>query len=254
MTRQIRIFQSIALRRSGGLEFLLLCGVLLGVHPVSAQMVRPVIVEHKGKVFRGKIELVNNGVVPMSVVVEPKSFQVSQEGQLSFQPLDEDLQVKLSSMGTRIPPRQTQYVFYEARAENLPAWFVIYSTFALKPPDLGIGVQIQLPHVVYLNQEEVLQEQDIQLNVPGFDSRAGKLSMVVQNSSPRLGRLQEVTLSNDKEKKVYGGFPMFPEYERHIDLPWKPEQPPTKIVLRFEKFRVEQAVPQALLAQSNEQE
>jgi len=250
MTRQIGIFKWSAMRLGGGLLLLLLCGVL----PASAQVVRPVIVEHKGKVFRGKIELVNDGVVPMSVVVEPKSFQVSQEGEITFQPLEEDLQVKLSSMGARIPPKQTQYVFYEVKAETLPAWFVIYSTFALRPPDLGIGVQIQLPHVVYLNQEESLGEQDIQVNVPGFDARAGKLSMVVQNSSPRLGRLQEVTLSNDKEKKVYGGFPMFPEYERHIDLPWKPEQPPTKIVLRFEKFRVEQTVPQALLAQSNEQE
>jgi hypothetical protein len=173
---------------------------------------------------------------------------------LSFQPLDPDIQVKLSAMGARIPPKQSHYVFYEVRAENLPAWVVIYSTFALKPPDLGIGVQIQLPHVVYLRQEESLEEQDIQVNVPGFDSRAGKLSVVVQNNSARLGRLQEVTLSNDKEKEVYAGFPMFPEYQRHVDLPWKPEQPPTKIVLRFEKFRLEQAVPQALLAQSNEQE
>ena len=78
--------------------------------------------------------------------------------------------------------------------------------------------------------------------------------MVVQNSSPRLGRLEEVTLSNDKEKEVYAGFPMFPEYQRHIDLPWKPEQPPTKVVLRFEKFRVEQVVPQVLLAQRDERE
>ena len=250
MNRPIRIFRLSAMRQSGGLLLLLLCGAMA----VSAQVVRPVIVEHKGKVFRGKIELVNDSVVPMSVVVEPKSFQVSEEGEITFQPLDEDLQVKLSAMGARIPPKQTQYVFYEVKAENLPAWLVIYSTFALRPPELGIGVQIQLPHVVYLNQEEVLQEEDIQVMVPGFDSRAGRLSMVVQNNSPRLGRLQEVTLSNDKQKEVYGGFPMFPEYERHIDLPWKPEQPPTKIVLRFEKFRVEQTVPQALLAQSNEQE
>ena len=150
MTRQMRIVKSSAMRQGGGLVFLLLFGVLA----LSAQVVRPVIVEHKGKVFRGKIELVNDGVVPMSVVVEPKSFQVSKEGEISFQPLDEDLQVKLSSMGARIPPKQTQYVFYEVKAENLPAWFVIYSTFALRPPDLGIGVQIELPHVVYLNQEE----------------------------------------------------------------------------------------------------
>ena len=250
MSRQLRILRSFAMRQGGGLLFLLFFGVL----SLSAQAVRPVIVQHKGKVFRGKIELVNDAVVPMNVVVEPKSFQVGKEGDLSFLPLDEDLQVKLSSMGARIPPKQSQYVFYEVKAENLPAWFVIYSTFALRPPELGIGVQIQLPHVVYLNQEESLGEQDIQVNVPGFDARAGKLYMVVQNNSPRLGRLQEVTLSNDKQKEVYGGFPMFPEYERHIDLPWKPEQPPTKIVLRFEKFRVEQTVPQALLAQSNEQE
>lgn len=245
MTREMRIFRKSAIRQGGTLIFYLLLGVL----PLCAQAVRPVIVEHKGKSAKGKIELVNDGLVPMNVVIEPKSFQVSEEGNLTFQPLDPDLQVKLSAMAARIPPKQTQIVFYEVKAENLPAWLVIYSTFALKPPDLGIGVQVQLPHVVYLNQEEALQEQDIQVNVPGFDSRAGKLSLVVQNNSAKLGRLQEVTLSSDKEKQVYGGFPVFPEYQRHIDLPWKPEQPPTKIVLRFEKFRVEQAVPQALLAE-----
>jgi hypothetical protein len=250
MTGPMKDFHAFPFRRGGALIFLLLTSVL----PLCAQTVRPVIVEHKGKSARGKIELVNDGLVPMNVVIEPKSFQVSEEGNISFQPLDPDLQVKLSAMGARIPPKQSHYVFYEVKTENLPAWVVIYSTFALKPPDLGIGVQIQLPHVVYLRQEESLEEQDIQVSVPGFDSRAGKLSVVVQNNSARLGRLQEVTLSNDKEKEVYAGFPMFPEYQRHIDLPWKPERPPTKIVLRFEKFRLEQAVPQALLAQSNERE
>ena len=234
-----------AIRQGGAWIYLLLAGVL----PLSAQTVRPVIVEHKGKAAKGKIELVNDGLVPMNVVIEPKSFQVSQEGQLSFQPLNPDIQVKLSTMAARIPPKQTHLVFYEVAAENLPAWVVIYSTFALKPPDLGIGVQVQLPHVVYLRQEENLEEQDIQVNVPGFDTRAGKLSVVIQNNSAKLGRLQEVTLSNDKEKEVYAGFPMFPDYQRHIDLDWKPEKPPTKITLRFEKFRVEQVVPQALLAE-----
>ena len=250
MSRQIRTVNLSAIRQGGGLVFLLLFGVL----SVSAQVVRPVIVKHKGKVIRGKIELVNESVLPMNVVVEPKSFQVSEEGELSFHPLDENLLVKLSSMGARIPPKQTHLVFYEVKAEVLPAWLVIYSTFALRPPDLGIAVRVQLPHVVYLHQEEALQEPDIQVSMPGFDSRSGKLSLVVQNSSPRLGRLQEVTLSNAKEKEVYAGFPMFPEYQRHIDLPWKPEQPPTKVVLRFEKFRVEQTVPQVLLAQRDERE
>jgi len=119
---------------------------------------------------------------------------------------------------------------------------------------MGIAVQIQLPHVVYLNQEQPLQEQDIAVTVPGFDSQSGKLALVLQNSSPRLGRLQEVTLSNQKEKLVYGGFPLFPQYKRHVEFPWKPEQPPTKIVLRFEKFRVEQEIPQALLARRDSRE
>lgn len=250
MSREIRISNASMVRKGAGVIFFLLCEVL----SLFGQAVRPVIVQHKGKVFRGKVELVNDGVVPMNVVVEPKSFKVSQEGELSFQPLNPDLQVKLSTMGARIPPKQTQIVFYEVRAETLPAWLVIYSTFALKPPDLGIGVRVQLPHVVYLNQEDPLKEQDIRVSVPGFDPGKGKLSLVVENNSPKLGRLQEVTLSNDKEKQVYGGFPMFPDYQRHIDLPWKQEQPPTKIALRFDKFHVEQTIPQGLLAQGNARE
>ena len=250
MTHPIRLFNKSTLRAAVVLGLFLFSGVF----PVSAQVVRPVIVEHKGKVIRGKIELENQAVVATSVVVEAKSFLVSEEGELSFHPLDKNLQVKLSAMGARIPPKQTQLVFYEAKAETLPAWFVIYSTFALTPPNTGITVQIQLPHVVYLNQPQSLQEQDIAVTVPGFNSQSGKLALVLQNSSPRLGRLQEVTLSNPKEKLVYGGFPLFPQYKRHVEFPWKPEQPPTKIVLRFEKFRVEQKIPQALLARRDSRE
>ena len=131
MTHPIRFFNASAIRAAGGLVL----AVLFGVLSSFAQVVRPVIVQHKGKVIRGKIELVNDGVVPMAAVAEAKSFQVTEEGELSFHPLDRNLQVKLSAISVRIPPKQTQILFYEAKAETLPAWFVIYSTFALTPPN-----------------------------------------------------------------------------------------------------------------------
>ncbi|MBI4462860.1 MAG: hypothetical protein HY653_08150, partial [Acidobacteria bacterium] len=53
-------------------------------------------------------------------------------------------------MSFRLPPQQTFYVFYEATADRLPAWFTIYCGFSGLPSYEGINVVVELPHTVYL--------------------------------------------------------------------------------------------------------
>src|ERR1700675_4831535 len=92
--------------------------------PGFAQTVRPVIVQYSGAA-RGKFELVNNGLQPMSVVLQPMSFTITEGGDGVYGPLASSIHLKLSATSFRIPPQQSRFVFYEARADNLPAWFVI---------------------------------------------------------------------------------------------------------------------------------
>ena len=94
----------------------------------SAQTIRPVIVEYVGQA-KGRFELLNDSLVPTNVIVEPKGFLIRATGQVIYQDLDPSLHVKLSATSLRIPPKQGRFVFYEAKADLLPAWFVINCTF-----------------------------------------------------------------------------------------------------------------------------
>ncbi len=97
---------------------MLAVGASVGVG--RAQTVRPVIVEYKGSA-KGKLELVNNSFQPTNVVIEPRSFTIKEDGDGIYGPLAKDIHLKLSSMSLRIPPKQSRYVFYEAKADSLPA-------------------------------------------------------------------------------------------------------------------------------------
>src|ERR1700692_2362137 len=115
-------------------------GALFLVSSGHAQAIRPVITEYTAKVAKGSFELVNSGLVPLSVIVESKSFTVSETGDIAYRPLDKGIQLKLSAMSFQIPPEQSYFVFYEARADVLPAWFVIYASIGgFRKNDAGMN-------------------------------------------------------------------------------------------------------------------
>src|SRR5438067_13111186 len=86
----------------------------------SAQTVRPVINELSNPA-KGRVEYVNDSLTPLNVVLEAKSFSVSETGEISYRPLDANIHLKLSTTSFRIQPQQTYYVFYEASTEPSPA-------------------------------------------------------------------------------------------------------------------------------------
>jgi hypothetical protein len=67
---------------------LVVVGLALLLNPLTgtAQTVRPVINELTNPA-KGRVEYVNDSSVPLNVVVEAKSFEVDEGGQISYRPL-----------------------------------------------------------------------------------------------------------------------------------------------------------------------
>src|SRR5512138_1271262 len=109
----------------------------------SAQTVRPLVVD-AGNPTKGRVEYVNDSALPVNVVVEAKSFSVSETGEITYRPLDSTLHLKLSATSFRIPPQQSYYLFYEASTDQAPAWFTIYGSFSGSGLRTGQGFSVRL--------------------------------------------------------------------------------------------------------------
>jgi hypothetical protein len=206
-----------------------------------AQTVRPVIVEYRSSA-RGKFELVNNGLQPLNVVLEPRSFSIDEDGTGEFRALEPAVHLKLSAMSFRIPPQQSHWVFYEATADQLPAWFTIYSSMEAPPNGKGFTIQLDLPHTVYLVQKERLQKDDVVIKSASYDRAQHRIVIEVNNVSPRLGRVLEWQSSAKGKKISQNGFPLLPQAHRRLEAEWKWPDPPEKVALRFEHFTLKQAI------------
>jgi hypothetical protein len=209
--------------------------------PLGAQTVRPAVVEYSEHA-RGKFELVNETLFPLTVVLEPRGFHVERTGELIEEPLDTArMQVKLSAMSFRIPPRETYTVFYEATAKAFPAWFVIASTLTGARTQTGLNVRIELPHVVYMLQPQPLRRSDVAIRAFEFDSTSKRVRVELENTGASLGRVLSSEVSVDGKKATAGGaFPLFPYSRRRLEIPWSDDLTPEKLVLRFANFIVEE--------------
>jgi hypothetical protein len=206
----------------------------------SAQAVRPAVVEYTGQ-GRGKFELVNETLFPMTVVLEPRGFRVDEAGTLTDEPFDSaNVEVKLSAMSFRIPPMGTYTVFYEARARRLPAWFQVLSSMTGARTSTGLNVRLELPHVVYLLQKEPLAQEQVTVRGFSFDSAGRKAIIELSNTSASLGRVLGSELSaNGRHATPFGGFPLFPQSTRRVEVPWDATESPDRVRLRFSHFAVE---------------
>jgi len=206
-----------------------------------AQTVRPVIVEYRNSA-RGKFELVNNSLQPLNVVLEPCSFSVREDGTGEFHPLEKDVHLKLSAMSFRIAPQQSHWVFYQATADQLPAWFTIYSAMATPPNAQGVTVQVDLPHTVYLLQKEHLEKNDVVVESAKYEPAHHRVVISVANTGPRLGRALDWQVSAKGKKISQDGFPLLPQGRRRLEVDWKWPNPPERMTVRFEHFTIKQAI------------
>ena len=219
-------------------SFLLLLGTL---RPLGAQTVRPAVVEYPDQA-RGKFELVNESLFPLTVVLEPRGFHVEPTGELIEEPLDTTrVRVKISAMSFRIPPRETYTVFYEATTKSFPSWFLISSTLTGARTQTGLNIRIELPHVVYMLQPQPLRRADVAVHSFAFDSANKRVRVELENTSGALGRVLSSEVSASGAKTIPGGaFPLFPHSRRTLDIPWSDDTTPERLVLRFANFTVEE--------------
>lgn len=208
---------------------------------VFAQTVQPVISEYEAKAD-GKFALTNGTLIPMVVVLEPKSFSITAEGQGVFRPLDRDIHVELSAMSARLEPGQTYYVFYKAHADQLPAWFTVYSTFSSLQHHPGLDVRIMLPHTVYLYQKKPLNKEEINIVAATWQNGTKTVICDVENHGLGLVRVEEVRIFGTHASETTAGFPLLPGGRRHLELTWEEKQPPQMLQFRFEHFTLKEPV------------
>jgi hypothetical protein len=228
--------------RTRGVAGLALAAALSWVStPLGAQTVRPAVVEHAVQ-GRGSFDLVNETLFPLTVVLEPRGFVVDEQGNLSDLPFDSaNVELKLSAMSFRIPPLATYTVHYEAKARQLPAWFMVLSSMTGARTQNGINVRIELPHVVYLLQKQPLRKEHVVVHSFAFDSAAGKAVLELENTSTALGRVMGSELSaGGRDATPFGGFPLFPMQRRRVEVPWTASRQPDRLFLRFSHFTVEE--------------
>jgi hypothetical protein len=211
------------------------------VRPLAAQTVRPAVVEYSGQA-RGKFDLVNETLFPLTVVLEARGFHVEPNGNLIEELLDTArMQVKLSAMSFRIPPREAYTVFYEATAKSFPAWFLVSSVLSGARTQTGLNVRIELPHVVYLLQSEPLRRADVTVRAFEFDSATKRVRVELENTGVSLGRVLSSEVSVEGRKPIPGGaFPLFPQSHRSLEILWTDDATPEKLVLRFANFTLEE--------------
>jgi hypothetical protein len=229
--------------------FRLLAGALcacIGVAVIHAQTVRPLINE-LGNPAKGRVEYVNDGLTPLNVVLEAKSFTVSERGEISYRALDPDVHLKLSTTSFRIQPQQTYYVFYEASAPKSPTWFVIYAAFSGFPfrSAQGMNVRLELPHTVYLLPKTGVERTDIVIGRAELNPATNQVTVEVENQGDNFGRVFETQLFYSKKKQQEApGFPVFPHGKRILEIPLNEkaegENVPVAITLQFQKFKLEQ--------------
>jgi hypothetical protein len=225
--------------------------ILANATVIRAQTVSPVILEYREKA-KGSFQLTNDTVVPMSVSIEPRSFSVDPDGNPTYRKLDEQIKVRLSATSFRLGPRQTFTVFYDASAQQIPAWFTIYSTITGPPNPNGLQLAVELPHTVYLLTRKPLARESVAVLRANFKrGPEAEIEAEIESRGQEFARVQLVEVFSAAGKKEYGGFPLFPGQRRLLSLEWDLASAPQRVVLTFEKFKVEQAITAAAASPSS---
>jgi hypothetical protein len=210
-----------------------------------AQTVRPLINELSNPA-KGRVEYVNDGLTPLNVVLEAKSFSVSETGEITYRALDPSIHLKLSTTSFRIQPQQTYYVFYEANSPQSPSWFVIYAAFSGFPfrTAQGMNVRLELPHTVYLLPNQSVKKPEVHIDRAELNVAENKIRLEVENTGTNFGRVLETQFAYSKKKQDAPGFPIFPHSKRILEVPLEEkaegENVPVTVTLQFQNFKVEE--------------
>lgn len=201
------------------------------------QAVSPVIVDYIGKA-EGRLALSNNTANAMAVVLEPRSFSIAADGTGLYRSLDPEIHVQLSTRSVRLEPGQTQYVFYKARADKLPAWFTISSTFSPRGQEASRDVRLLLPHTVYIHSKRKHKKDGILMTRATYLVGTRRVICEFSNDTPELIRVDDIRFTSMSTSITYPGFPLLPGAKRHVELAWKESDPPREVIIHVEQSTV----------------
>ena len=117
------------------------------------QTVSPVIVEC-GKKCRGEFSITNNGLTPLAVSVEARSFSLDTLGHATNRPLDSGVDLKLEEGSARISPKGTHTFGYQLKCSVRPCSVALVSSMVVGRTAEGILVRVQLAHTVYACEKQ----------------------------------------------------------------------------------------------------
>lgn len=222
--------------------FILIFLLPLASPAARGQTISPVIAEYRGAHAQGTFQIRNDTRSPFTVVLRPMSFSVDSKGQAKYRPLDSTISLQLSANSFRVPPHRQFTVYYRVRVTHIPAWFTIYAAIVPRTRPRGLNLVIELPHTVYLLNKKSLSLNDVLFQNADMNPATDQVSAVVQNTSGKFGRVNEIEVSSNSAKQIYAGFPLFPGQQRVIHLRWSKKGNPRKIQLKFSKFRLDHTV------------
>ena len=235
-------------RRSARPALFLAASAVIAYAPAAAaQTIRPLVSEYQREA-RGRVEVVNDSDRPLNVVMEPRGFSVTENGDMRDQPLPDQVHLKLSAMSFRLPPRQSRFVFYEAVSDRAPSWFVLYANLTGYPirEFSGINVQLELPHIVYILPKERWVPSDIRIADVSVEREAGKLVLVLENNGQNFGRIAALEVQGVHRKVSAAGFPLFPGARRRVELTWDADETPESVSIRAREFSFQRGLPRSI--------
>ena len=207
--------------------------LLFSFQSTKAQNISPVIAEYSDRAA-GSFEVINSGLAPAVVVLEPKSFSIKEDGEGIFRDLDPSIHLELSATSVKLEPRQTARI-----------WLCIYATFSSAKKQPGINVRLMLPHTIYLYQRVPLSADAISVGPISYDKELHHVLCEITNESERAGRAQSVEVTGKHASAAAGGFPMLPHQKRVVSIDWHEDSLPEKLDIEFEHFSIKRAVVQA---------
>jgi hypothetical protein len=120
---------------------------------VSAQTVSPIIVECSKK-CRGEFSITNNGLTPLAVTLEARSFSLDTLGHATNRALDSGVDLRLEEGSARISPKGTHTFAYQLKCAVPPCSVALLSSMVVGHTPEGILVRVQLAHTIYACEKQ----------------------------------------------------------------------------------------------------
>jgi len=187
---------------------------------------------------------VNDTFTPVNVVLETKSFTVTEDGEIQYRALDPDVKIKFSSTSFRIQPKQTYAVTYQATSTKFPSYFVVYASFSGMPvrTNTGMNIRLMLPHTVYILGKKDARKPEIGVVQARYDDATKKLTLELESHSANFGRVQATEIQVGRKRIEAPGFPMYPGKNRRLVVDWTEPEQPQKAIFHFNDFKIEAAI------------